>query len=262
MGFGSNLSGKLGKKGGVSKTIKPGNVKARVYGISTSEATFKGVDKLFLHLHLETEPIGPDFQGFLIDKDDESKGRFVGQIGNVKSSGFGYDDNRKDKDGNIITKEDSVIMFLDSLCNEAGSTWVKDVIEGRKFNSMEEFIKGFNKELPIKDVYLNWCIGGTQDTDENGYPKYWLNLPKFEKGFRLFATDENKSTLLPYEKEEHLYVKEQPKNVNNFSGGDDDEEVAQVNFSETDDEFDVTSDDGLPFDMGDDDDADTFAVSE
>ena len=266
MAFGSkSLQQNLSKpKGGIQKKIRPGNVKAKVFRISTSNQNWKGVPKLFLHIHLETEPI-EGFEGFYIDKSNPKLGRHAGQIGDVKTSGFGYDDGRKDKDGNTITKEDSVVMFLDSLCHEAnGSTWVKDAIMNGTYKTFEDFIAGFNKENPIKDVFLNYCIGGTQDVNDDGYPVYFLNLPKFEKGFRLFANDNNADSVLPYNKAEHLYVKNAPQQVNNFSGNSEEEEAPAAPIAEPEDalDFDVTSDDGMPFDMDEAQVEDDFDVEE
>ncbi len=256
MAFGSkSLQQNLSKpKGGTQKKIRPGNYKCKVNRLTTSTQNWKGVDKLFLHLHIETEPLGGDFQGFMIDKNNPKLGHHAGQIGDVKSSGFGYDDNRKDKNGKQITKEDSVVMFLDSLCHEAnGSTWVKDAIMNGTYKTFDDFIAGFNKENPIKDAFLNFCIGGTQDVNDEGYPVYFLNLPKFEKGFKLFANDDNKDSVLPYNKAEHLYVKNAPAPVQQFSGNFN-EETSAASIAEPDDalDFDVTSDNEMPFDMDND----------
>lgn len=225
MSFGSNaLKNNLSKpKGAIGKKIAPGIVKAKVFRISTSTRVWKGVDRLFLHLHIETEPIA-GFEGFYIDKSNTKLGRHAGQIGDVKTTGFGYDDGRKDNEGNIITKEDSVVMFLDSLCYEAnGSTWVKDAIMNKTYKSLEDFIAGFNKENPIKDVFLTYCIGGTQDKNDDGYPIYFLNLPQYKKGYRLYANDANIGLLLPFDRAEHVYVKAEPAQVVQFDADEDDD---------------------------------------
>ena len=70
MAFGSkSLQEHLSKPkgGGVSKKLRPGNVKAKVFRISTSTQTWKGVEKLFLHLHLEGEPIAKYPAGNIFD---------------------------------------------------------------------------------------------------------------------------------------------------------------------------------------------------
>jgi hypothetical protein len=267
MAFGSKkLKENVSKpKGGIQKKIRPGNHTCKVNNISTKDVVWKGVPKLLLNLHLETEPIGEDFEGFLIDKDNPKLGRHTGQIARIKSSGWGYDDQRKDKDGNIITKEDSVVMFLDSLCHEAnGSTWVKDAIVNDTYKTLEDFIAGFNKENPIKDVFLHFCLGGTQDVNDDGYPVYFLQLPKHEKGFRLYANDNNKDSLLPYNASEHLYVKNSPAPVQQFAGNDEEESsTATSPIAEPEDaiDFKVETDSEVPFEM-DAEVEDDFSVEE
>ena len=103
------------------------------------------------------------------------------------------------------------------------------------------------KEAKIKDTFLDWCIGGVQETGDDGYPQYWMNLPKWTKGKKLFTRQDadNASSLLQYDKVLHLFVKGggAPKTVDQFSGGAD------------------AGGDASPF-AGSDSDEDPFAVTD
>ena len=81
----------LGTAGsGLPKTITPGNHVLKINSIELEE--FKFIPGAYhLMLHVETAPI-EGFEGFLIDKDDESKGHYAGQIGRVKASQYAFAD--------------------------------------------------------------------------------------------------------------------------------------------------------------------------
>lgn len=271
MGFGTKKVTETVKEGGnfVSKKITPGNHRCKVNGIYTKEIEDKkkGGTKLQLFLTLETQPIGGDFKGWALDKDDESKGFALGQIGNVKSNPFGYKTEKKD--GKEYVREESIAKFLHILCLEAnGSTWVQDV-DG-KYETFEEFIEAFNQNNPIKDVYLDWCIGGQKSINEQGYADYWLNIPLLKKGERGFKNPNKLGNLAVFDQVLHIYdpenqtletgfsaapiAKEEPKQPKWNDEDEDDMEFAPVATSEekTDDDpfaIDVEADDTDPFDI-------------
>ena len=43
-------------------------------------------------LHVETEPVKGDFEGFYRDVNDQSKGRYAGQVGRVRYSPYPFKD--------------------------------------------------------------------------------------------------------------------------------------------------------------------------
>ena len=279
MAFGTKQATEtVGKGGFKSKNFTPGQHRCKVNGIYVKEKEDKkyGGTKLELFLTLETEPVGGDFQGFLIDKDDESKGRFLGQIGNVRSNPYGY--KTETKDGKTYVRETSICTFLHILCLEAnGSNWV-EANDGR-FETFEDFIAGFNKENPIKDVYMDFTIGGMLYSDDQGYPTYYMNLVKTGKGERAFKNP-NKSSygaLVKFDEVLHVYDTRDKEEVNGFGGNSaplpKKEELPAKNWEEHDEDAEAgvtneVEDDGLdfaqpgtvtdedPFAIGDDADAD------
>ena len=92
---------------GLPKTITPGNHVLKINSIELED--FKFIDNAYhLMLHVETAPI-EGFEGFMIDKDDESKGRYAGQIGRVKASQYAFADGET-KSGIKIQRDRSILI--------------------------------------------------------------------------------------------------------------------------------------------------------
>ncbi len=82
------MSGKLNTKdiktgGGVAKTLQPGNQQCKINSVELEEFKFKE-GGYHIMLNMESVDMGPDYQGFFINKDNESLGRYKGQVGKVK----------------------------------------------------------------------------------------------------------------------------------------------------------------------------------
>ena len=108
----------LGTAGsGLPKTITPGNHVLKINSIELEE--FKFIPGAYhLMMHVETQPI-EGFEGFMIDKDDESKGRYAGQIGRVKASQYAFADGET-KSGIKIQRDRSILIFLRTLAHTMG----------------------------------------------------------------------------------------------------------------------------------------------
>jgi hypothetical protein len=216
MSFGTKQATEKIKEGNfISKRIVPGNHRCKVNGIYTKEVEDKkkGGTRLQLWITLETEPLGGDFKGWPLDKDDESKGYALGQIGNVKSNPFGY--KTETNNGVTYNREASIATFLHILCLEAnGSRWVEEV-DG-KYKTFEEFLTAFNEQNPIKDVFMDYCIGGSKSINAEGYVDYWLNLPKTNKGERAFKNPTKPGNLVKFDEVLHIYDNTNKSEVSGF----------------------------------------------
>ena len=138
-----------------------------------------------LILHVETEPID-DFEGFMVDKENESLGRYAGQIGKVKASQYAYADGET-KSGIKINRDKSLMIFLKTLCNNIGiSEWF--VAQDNLHDTIEDLIIAFNKTAPFKDIYIDFCIAGKEYVGKTGYTNYDMYLPKADKGKYSFGT--------------------------------------------------------------------------
>jgi len=200
---------------GLPKTIAPGNHNLKINSISLEDFTFiEGAKHLMLHV--ETEAF-EDFEGFMIDKDDASKGHYKGQIGRVKANQYAFA-NGETKSGIKIQRDRSVLIFMQNLCKALDiSDWF--TAQNDKHDSIDKFIAAFNKTAKFKDVYLDFCIAGKEYVGKTGYTNYDLHLPKADKGMYSFG-EVDSPKVMTYDATVHL-KKNEVKPVANFGNDDD-----------------------------------------
>jgi len=202
--------------GGMAKTIAPGNHTLRINSITLEDFQFIDGAK-HLVLNVETEPI-EGFEGFLIDKDDESKGKYKGQIGRVKASQYAFADGQT-KSGIKIQRDRSLMMFLANLSKATGiMSWFEE--QDNKFNTIEDFVRNFSNNAPLKDKYLDFCIAGKEYENKSGYTAYDMWLPKAENNKYAYG-EEGSERILKYDEAKYL-KKLEVKPVDNFGDDDDD----------------------------------------
>lgn len=198
---------------GLPKTISPGNYTLKVNSVHLDDFTFIAGAKHIM-FNVETEPIA-GFEGFMIDKDDESKGHYAGQIGRVKASQYAFADG-KTKTGIEINRDRSIMIFLQNFCKALDiNEWF--LAQDNKHDTIEEFIEALNNEAPFKDKYFDACVAGKEYEGKSGYTNYDMWFPKSTKEGYAFVVKGGK--VLAYNEAEHL-KKLVVKEVENF--GDDD----------------------------------------
>ena len=208
----------LGKEGGsgLPKTIAPGNLTLKINSVALEE--FKFIPNAYhLILNVETEPID-GYEGFLIDKDNESLGRYAGQIGRVKASQYAFADG-KTKTGIEVQRDRSILIFLQKLCKTLGlNDWF--VSQNDKHDTIEDFVEAFNKDMAYKDIYFDACVAGKEYEGKSGYTNYDMWFPRDGKG--VYAIAFKGGAVLSYNENEHL-KKMETKTVTSF--GDDDLDI-------------------------------------
>jgi hypothetical protein len=205
----------LGAAGsGLPKTITPGNHVLKINSIELED--FKFIDGAYhLMMHVETQPI-EGFEGFMIDKDDESKGRYTGQIGRVKASQYAFADGET-KTGIKIQRDRSILIFLRTLAHtlELDSWFVE---QDGQHDTIEDFVNAFSKDADYKGKFLEFCVAGKEYESKSGYTNYDMWLPKAEnKKYAMAEVESGK--VMTYEESKHL-KKIEVKDVKGF--GDDD----------------------------------------
>lgn len=198
---------------GMAKTIAPGNHTLKINSIELEDFRFiEGAKHLILHV--ETEPI-EGFEGFFIDKDDESQGRYDGQIGRIKASQYAFADGET-KSGIKIQRDRSVMIFLQNLCNTLGiNEWFRN--QDGKHETIEDFVNAFSKEADYKGKFLEFCVAGKEYESKSGYTNYDMWLPKAEnKKYAMAEVEAGK--VMTYDEAKHL-KKIEVKDVKSF--GDD-----------------------------------------
>jgi len=199
---------------GMAKTIAPGNHTLKINSIELEDFRFiEGAKHLILHV--ETEPI-EGFEGFWIDKDDESQGRYDGQIGRIKASQYAFADGET-KSGIKIQRDRSVMIFLQNLCNTLGiNEWFRN--QDGKHETIEDFFHAFNKSAEFRGKFLEFCVAGKEYEGKTGYTNYDMWLPKAEN--KKYAYGELEAgKVIAYDEAKHL-KKLETKEVKSF--GEDD----------------------------------------
>lgn len=207
----------------VPKTLQPGNVVAKINDISLEAFTFKE-GAYHLILNLEGTDRGAEFEGFYINKDRPELGRYKGQVGKVKASEWAYADGET-KSGIKISRDTEILKFIAGLCKDLGSSWLSDA-DG-KYNTIEEFVKGFNNDKPFKDVWFNFCLAGKEYQNKEGYTNYDMFLPKYVKGSVPFEVcDKTPSKIMKFNETEHI----KKKKVESVVGFNSDSSAAATDF--------------------------------
>ena len=218
------LSTKDLQEGGSSakKTISPGNHTLKINSVNLEKFKFKE-GGYHLILNLETEPL-KDFEGFLLDKDDSSKGFYKGQVGKVKANRYAYADGET-KSGIKVDRDRSILMFIKNLCKslsladggEHYSEWFTD--QDGKHETIEDFVEAFSTHITSNEkVYLDFCVGGREYENKNGYINYDMYLPKTSNGKFAFG---NNVMSFDESNPQHL-IKLVVKNVESFGNSDND----------------------------------------
>lgn len=197
-------------KAGLPKTISPGNHELKINNIKLEE--FRFIDNAYhMILDVETKPID-GFEGFFKNKDDESQGRYGGQIGRLKAGQYAFADGQT-KSGVKINRDRSILIFLQNLSNALGiNEWFLE--QDNAHETIEDFVKAFNETAPYQDKYLEFCIAGKEYMSKSGYVNYDLHLPKASNGKYAFGGVEEGKVII-YEEDKHL-KKLEVKNVESF----------------------------------------------
>jgi hypothetical protein len=200
--------------GGMPKTIAPGNHELKINSIRLDE--FRFIEGAYhLMMEMETKPI-EGFEGFMRDRNDESKGRYEGQIGRVKVSQYAFADGET-KSGIKIQRDNSIMIFLKNLSNALGiNEWF--IEQDNKHETIEDFVAYFNDHAPYQDKYLHTCIAGKEYENKSGYIAYDCWFAKAQN--RKYGYAPNGENVLAYNEAKHL-KKIENKPVESF--GDDDD---------------------------------------
>ena len=201
--------------GGMPKTIAPGNHELKINSVRLDEFRFIEGAYHFL-LEMETKPI-EGFEGFMKDRDDESKGRYEGQIGRVKASQYAFADGET-KSGIKIQRDRSIMLFLKNLSTALDITdWFAE--QDNKHETIEDFVKAFNNTAPYQDKYLHTCLAGKEYENKSGYIAYDCWFAKAQN--RKYAYGPSSEGILTYDESKHL-KKIENKPIDSFGDGDDD----------------------------------------
>lgn len=183
----------------VSPVIGPGNHKVKINSLSF-DATPYDPQAFNITLNVETEPVGGEFQGFLVDADNQNGPRYKGQVGRVRMSPYPYKDATLPT-GRKIVAADEMVKAIAFLADVTGKRDEVDMIEA---NSLEQFANAC-KQIFRNTEYINACIGGREWENNDGYVNVDLHLPRLSKaGLPLEAVGSTAGRLLTFNYDEHV----------------------------------------------------------
>ena len=189
------LSTKGIKLGGKVKHLEPGEHVLKINKVYLKQFDFMKEDESYhLVLEMETKPI-PNFEGFLIDQNDPSKGNYKGQVGSVKTSYWPYKD-KKLSNGDEISRDMDILRAIKFICAATKCLKWVDANED-KHETIEEYVEAFAKDAPFSGKYLRCCVGGKEYMNKKTeYMSYDLFLVKPPKGRVSFEAEDAKPSRL------------------------------------------------------------------
>lgn len=203
--------------GGVKKTLDPGNHTCKINSVELIPFTFiEGAYEL--RLNVVGPDMGPDFDGFWVNKDDQSLGKHKGQSGRVKASEWAFADSVT-KGGTKISRDTEIMKWLNSFCEAIGKKdWL--TAQDNKHATIESLVNAFAIDKPFKGMDINFCLAGKEYLNKENYVNHDLFLPKFSKdGVPFELPGVAKSKLAKYDPAKHIVKKKAAATVNNFTDG-------------------------------------------
>jgi hypothetical protein len=174
--------------------IGTGNHKVKINSISFDKTPYDA-NAYNIILHVETEPITGDFQGFLKDMNKPDGPRYEGQVGKVRYSPYPYKDTTLPS-GKEISRDTEVMKAMIFLAEALDKRAGLDAIQA---NTIEEWMVKCDKLLS-GPTYVNVCLGAREWENTEGYVNNDLYLPKISKeGVPVEALDVEKSKLLIFD---------------------------------------------------------------
>lgn len=201
--------------GGIQKTLQPGNQTIKINSIYLEEYPYEQ-GALFLRMDCEGPDLGEGFEGFFIDKDNESLGRYKGQVGKVRTNRWWYQD--KDLGSVQINRDVEIVKMLKNICEVTGcEAWLES--QDGKHETVESLVAKFNEDAPFADVFFKACLGGKEYENKGGYINYDLHFVKYVKEgtpIEKLGVDESQSRLIKYNEAEHIVKRKVDQPVDSF----------------------------------------------
>jgi len=219
-----NTSGMSAGSGKEKPVIGPGNQLVKINSISFDQTPYDA-SAFNIMVHVESEPMEGEFQGFLKDVNQPEGARYAGQVGRVRYAPYPYKDATL-PNGSEISRDTEVMKAMIALSEQLGKRTELDAIQA---NTIEEFMDKCNG-IFSSPLFVNMCLGTREWENKDGYVNNDLFLPKMSKdGIPVEAVDAPNSRLLKYDTNNKNHyrpvVKKDAPSTNSFepatTAGDD-----------------------------------------
>ena len=194
--------------GGTKPVIGTGNQKVKINSITFDQTPYD-MDAYNITLHVESEPITGEFNGFLKDVNNPNGPKFEGQVGRVRFSPYPFKDATL-TNGNEISRDTEVLkamVFLSEVVDK------RDELDAIQANTIEDFMMKAAK-ICSGTGYINACLGAREWENKEGYVNNDLFLPKrTRQGAPLEALETEGSNLLTFDKNDKNHFRGIVKSV-------------------------------------------------
>tara|TARA_R110000787_G_scaffold124466_2_gene235466 strand:+ start:211 stop:885 length:675 start_codon:yes stop_codon:yes gene_type:complete len=188
-----NTSGMSAGSGKEKPVIGPGNNVVKINSI-TFDVTPYAADAFNIMLHVESQPMDGEFQGFLVDANNPNGPRYQGQVGRIRFAPYPYKDAIL-PNGSEISRDTEVMKAMIFLSEQLDKRKELDAIQA---NTIEDFMSQCGAVLS-GPTYLNMCFGTREWENKEGYVNNDLYLPKLSKaGVPIEALGVENSRLITY----------------------------------------------------------------
>jgi hypothetical protein len=189
--------------GRTKPVLDPGNHTVKINSITLDQTPYDA-DSYNIHLHIESEPVGGEFEGFFRDYNNQSLGRYDGQVGRVRISPFPFKDTTLPS-GREISRDQEILKHMITLGETLG---MRDGLDSIEAETIEHFMTECNNlftENEKGSKFINMCIGGREWENKEGYVNNDLFLPRISKdGIPMEAVDAENSRLLQFDRAKHV----------------------------------------------------------
>ncbi len=202
----------------IPKIIQPGN---HVVTVNSVKLDIPPFNREAYQIILNVE--GPElenFEGFWVDKDNQSAGKHKGQVGSVKLTQYPFS-NSTTKTGVVINRDAEMLKSLQSLCGALSCMdwWGA---QDNKYNTFEDIINAFNNEKPFAGKKLRCCIGGKEYENRQGYlayDMYFVRSTRDGLGYENANVDEASSKVTTFNPDTHV-VRKKVETIEAFGEGE------------------------------------------
>lgn len=193
----------------IKKTLSPGNHVVRLYDIQL-EPGYKP-ESLQLNLHVVGPDMGPDFDGFLVDKNNPNGAKFAGQVGRVKHGYYAFEDGVT-KTGKAVNRDQSILQAIDRLATALG---VREKVSEINANTIEQFVAQAKPHL-CNGSLLEMCIAGKEYTNKGGYKDFGLFMPYAKDKKYPYGTAGAANSVITFDPNNHIVKEKAAQSVESF----------------------------------------------
>ena len=142
--------------GRIKPVLDPGNHKVRINSITLDQTPYDA-ESYNIHLHVETEKIDGEFEGFFRDYNKQELGRYDGQVGRIRIGPFPFRDTTLPS-GREIIKDQEILKNMIFLGETLG---MRDGLDSIEAETIEDFMTECNKlftEGEKGSKFINMCM--------------------------------------------------------------------------------------------------------